>query len=175
MKKIEITLYEFSELSEEAQNKAIEKLYDINIGHDWWEFTYEDAKNIGLKITSFDLDRNRHATGDFIESGLNVAESIIKEHGESTNTHKTALQYISNLKELTEKLNSAEIYGEENYGIQAKIEGEIEESEQEFLSDLLEDYSIILQRESEYLQSRESIIETIEANEYDFTEDGKIY
>ena len=74
-----------------------------------------------------------------------------------------------------EKLNSAEIYGEENYGIQAKIEGEIEESEQEFLSDLLEDYSIILQRESEYLQSRESIIETIEANEYDFTEDGKIY
>ena len=46
--------------------------------------------------------------------------------------------------------------------------------ENEFLQSLLEDYSIMLQNESEYLQSAEAIRETIEANEYEFTEDGKL-
>jgi hypothetical protein len=32
-----------------------------------------------------------------------------------------------------------------------------------------------IQNEFEYLQSKEAIIETIKANDYDFTEDGKLY
>ena len=38
-------------LSDKAKQKAIEKFYDINVDYDWWDSVYEDAKNIGLKIT----------------------------------------------------------------------------------------------------------------------------
>ncbi len=44
-----------------------------------------------------------------------------------------------------------------------------------FLNSLIEDYSIILQKESEYLMSNEAIIETIEANEYEFKANGDRY
>ena len=46
--------------------------------------------------------------------------------------------------------------------------------EDEFLKSLLEDYSIILQKEYEYQTSEEAIIESIKANDYEFTEDGKL-
>jgi type I restriction-modification system DNA methylase subunit len=44
------TLYTFDELSETAKEKALEVYRDINLNFDWWDGTYEDAKNIGLKI-----------------------------------------------------------------------------------------------------------------------------
>ena len=37
------TVYSFDELGEDAQEKAIENLYDLNIDYDWWEFVFEDA------------------------------------------------------------------------------------------------------------------------------------
>jgi len=164
MKTVSINLYSFDELSEQAKQKAIESLYDINVSHEWWEFTYEDAENTGLKITSFDLDRNRHAKGEFITSAPEVAEKIMQEHGKGCETYKTAANFLKDLNELTGKFEN----------IEECPEDEIEELEEEFLKSLLEDYSIILQKESEYLQSEEAIIETIEANEYFFYEDGKL-
>jgi len=152
MKTIKINLFEFSELSEQAKQKAIEKNYAINVEHDWWEFTYEDAKNIGLKLEHFDLDRNRHATGQFIDSPRQVAQKIMKEHGETCETYLTANSFLNEWENAKEE--------------------DIEELESNFLTDLLEDYSIMLQNESEYLQSKEAIIETFEANGYTFEEDG---
>ncbi len=52
---------------------------------------------------------------------------------------------------------------------------ELENDEDEFLKELLEDYRIILQKEYEYQTSEEAIIGTIEANEYEFTQDGKMF
>lgn len=88
MKTITINLYSFNELSKEAQQKALNKLATINVEHDWWDDTYEDAKNIGLEIKEFDLDRNKHAKGEFILSANEVAQNIINEHGESCNTNR---------------------------------------------------------------------------------------
>ena len=53
-------------------------------------------------------------------------------------------------------------------------EDKLIDMENEFLKSLLEDYSIMLQNEYEYLTSEEAIIETIEANEYEFTQAGKL-
>jgi hypothetical protein len=55
------------------------------------------------------------------------------------------------------------------------FDNECKDIEAEFLNDILEDYSIILQNECDYLTSEESIKETLISNEYDFTEEGKIY
>ena len=157
MKTIQINLYKFDELPEEAQRAALDKYADINVDHDWWDSTYEDAKMIGLQITEFDLDRSRYAGGEFIEPAAEVAQNILKEHGENCRTRKTALCFLE---------QQAAWVREEEY------DGALDDS---FLNNILDDYSRTLQAESEYLQSDEAVKETLIANEYDFTIDGKIY
>ena len=48
MKTVTINLFNFNELNEKAKEKALNKLRDINLEDNWWQFTYEDAKNIGF-------------------------------------------------------------------------------------------------------------------------------
>lgn len=43
---IEKTAYKFAELSEMAKQKALESLYDLNVDYDWWDYIYDDAKNV---------------------------------------------------------------------------------------------------------------------------------
>ena len=170
MRKIEINIFKFNELNEEAKQNAISNLYNINIDYNWWEFIYEDAKNIGLKITSFNLDRNRYAKGDFILNASEVAQNILSNHGKECDTYKTAESF---LKEWQPIFN---IYIDEEHEQyeSSELEEKLVEMEDDFLNSLLEDYSIILQNEFDYLQSDELIIDTIEANEYEFTENGEM-
>jgi len=170
MKNKVITLYSFEELSEQAQKKALERLYDINVDFDWWQFVYEDAQRIGLKITGFDLDRNRHAEGNFSLAANEVAANIFREHGEQCETYKTAQAFMNDWQpvfdaytdETNEKYESRE------------AENELQELEDDFLRALLEDYSLTLQKEYEYQTSEEAIKEAIAANGYTFTENGKL-
>lgn len=171
MKTHTITTYSFSELSEQAQQKAIYNCIDINTNYDWYEFICEDAKNIGLEITSFDLDRRRHAKGEFINSATEVAADILREHGPKCETYILAEQFLEKFTPLF-----AEYMDETSEKYETwQTENELQELEEEFLSELLEEYSVILQNQYEYLISDEAIIKTIEANEYEFTENGNIY
>lgn len=170
MRTIRTKVYKFNELTPEGQQNAIEKLYDINVDHNWWEFTYEDAANIGLKITEFDLDRNRSAKGEFTIAANEVAANIFRDHGQDCETYKTAKSYMevwqpvfdAYMDENSEKYESRE------------SENELQDIEDDFLKSLLEDYSILLQKECDYRTSKEAIIETINANEYEFLANGKL-
>ena len=171
IKKTEV--YPFDELTDEAKETAIQNLADINVNYEWWEFIYEDAANVGIKITKFDLGRGSYCQGDFIENAEEAAKKIIAEHGESCDTYKTAMKFLVAF-ELAKK----------NYEISVDYDtddaefddtGEYEELVDEFSWLILEDYRINLQHEYEYLTSEEAIIETIEANDYEFTADGKLY
>ena len=154
------TVYKFKELPEEAQQKALEKHGDINVNYDWWQFIYEDAWAIGLKIEGFDLDRGSYCKGRWIESPYQAIKLIKENHGPDTETYKTAVEYEKRFAEL----------GKDEDGYQI----EDEDLEQDFLNSLLEDYRISLQHEYGYLISKEAIIETFEANDYCFTIDGDI-
>jgi hypothetical protein len=171
MKTIQINLYKFNELSEDAQQKAIKELYYINVDSNWWESTYEDAKNIGLKINTFDTERNRHAKGEFLLDACEVAANILKEHGEHCETYKTATAFLKEWQPIFYDYLNEE---SENYE-SSESEDKLMDIENDFLNSLLEDYAMILERECEYLQSEDAIIETIEANDYDFNEDGTIH
>lgn len=180
MKTITINLYEFSELSEDAQQKAIESLYGINVDHEWWDCTYEDAKTIGLKITSFDLDRSRHAEGEFIEYAIYTASLVLENHGETCETYKTSKEFDADYNELKTEHNKLEKILDEEYNDELndkviQLENDIYELKNQYLKDIIEDYSIMLQNEYEYLQSEESIKETINGNEFQFTENGNQY
>ena len=63
MRTIETKVYKFSELNETAQQAAIQKNCDINVDYNWWEFTYQDAKQVGIIISSFDIDRGSYCQG----------------------------------------------------------------------------------------------------------------
>lgn len=170
MKTIKINLYSFNELNEQAKQKALNEHADINVSFDWWSFTFEDAANIGLKITSFDLDRNRHAEGVFNLSASEVAANIIRDHGQECETYKTAVKFLEEHEPVfCEYLDE----NGPNYE-SAEYEDKLMEIEGEFIKSLLEDYSIMLQKECEYLQSDEAIIETFEANDYTFEDSGKM-
>jgi len=169
MRTIRTKVYLFSELSEASQQNAINELSNINVDYDWWQSVYEDAQTIGLKITSFDLDRNRHANGEFILSACEVAQNIFNNHGEHCQTYQTAEQFMEKWQPI---YNDYLDENSENYE-SGDLEDEMQDLEDEFLKSLLEDYSIMLQNECEYLQSDEAIKETIIANEYEFTQDGK--
>jgi len=168
MRTVRTKVYSFNELSNEAQQTAINNMSDINVNHDWWTSTYEDAENIGLKITSFNLDRNRNATGEFSLSACEVAQNVFNEHGEDCETYKTAQKFIEVWQPIFDDYMDE---NSENYESQ-ELENELQQLEDNFLNELVEDYSIILQNESEYLQSDEAIKETILANDYEFTKDG---
>lgn len=154
------TLYKFAELPEDIKSKAIDKLSDINIHYEWWEYIYEDAERSGLKITSFDLDRNKHAEGNLTESPLTVITRILVDHGKECATAKTALKWQSVFAALDETSDNFE----EGY----------EEALSGFTLELLADYADMLQKECDYKQSEEAIIETIEANYYEFDEHGNL-
>jgi hypothetical protein len=158
-----ITLFRFDELSDDAKDKARNRFREHALDYDWWESTYEDAANVGIKIHSFDLDRNRHATGT-VEDTEQTAHDIIKEHGEECETYKTAAAYLKERDEL--------IDGWPKDGDQDTLDEKLDEAGQEFERSILEDYSIILQREYEYRMSDEAIDEDIEANGNLFHEDG---
>ena len=163
MKTIEIQLFKFSELSEDAQKKAIEKLSDINVDYDWWEVICEDAENIGLKITEFDLYR-MSIDGNFNLSAAEVAHNIMNELGVMCETYKTAETFLNEFNPVFAE------YMETEEG-----EDKLIDLESDFLNSLLEDYRIMLQKDFDYLTSEEAIIETIEANDYDFTANGELY
>jgi len=152
MRLITTKVYFFDELSENAQKVALEKNNEINFDiFDWWESTFEDAKyNSSLDIKSFDIDRRNYCNVSFIVDAANTANTIIENHGKSCETFKVAQKYLKRKKHT-------------------------DETNQAFLENLSELYLKTLKVEHEYLGSNEAIKETIIANEFEFTESGKLF
>ncbi len=162
MRTVRIKLYKLAELTEAAKKIALTKLADINTDDNWWDTTYEDAANIGLTITGFDL-YHRTIEGELTESPPEVAEKIKAEHGADCATYKIASTFLHSLEALTGQYAKIEDCPEE----------EIEKLEDEFKEALLNEYHNLLRRDFDYLQTDEAIIETIEANDYEFYASGK--
>jgi hypothetical protein len=162
MKTIQINLYSFNELSEEAKKKAINNLRDINVKDDWWEPVYYDAKQVGITICDFDIYRG-YFDVKIDDNDIDTAvDLILKNHGESTATYKAAMRYREEWNKLVEQ------YADDAYDHH-------EDLADEFKVDTGDCYLAMLRDQYEYLISDEAIIDTIEVNEYDFYEDGTRY
>ncbi len=164
-----IMLYTFDELSEDAKQVAREWWMELGLD-EWWDGTYEDAKNVGLKITSFDIDRGNCIEGDFTEDACYTAHKIVDEHGDTCETFKTAEDF---LKERDGIVDSAPKDENGDFTDVYELDQKLDECEAEFLKSILEDYLINLRHEYEYQTSNESIDENILCNEYTFRENGQ--
>ncbi len=175
MKTIEIQLFKFNELSDKAKEKAIEENYNWNVLYDWYDNVYEDAKNVGITINGFDIDRGNYCKIEFRYDAEDICQKIIMEHGENCETHKIATKFLSDYEELVKKYSNGiktNIVAEDN---EEDFDNEIIELETELHHELSEEYLSILRKEYEYLTSEEAIIEALEANEIEFTINGETY
>jgi len=173
MRTVRTKVYQFSELSEAAKEKAIEWFFFGNDLTFAWENVTEDAIQVGLKIHS--LDDHRRNDGEFVESAESTAQQIIENHGKDCETYKTAADFLKERDELVSKhsdgINTNKVAEDNEY----EFDQECDELEQDFLNSILEDYRIMYYKEIEYENSEEYAIETIVANEYEFKADGSIF
>ncbi len=100
MKTIEIKLYKFDELPLNIQQKVIQRYSEINLHDDWHYSVYDDAKNVGIKITGFDIDRGSYCDISAIYDWENIADRIIFEHGQGADTYKLAEHFLNERDEI---------------------------------------------------------------------------
>jgi len=177
-----ITVYNFSELSEDAKENAIENLADINIELEWWEPIYEDLKSIGFECKGFEI--YRYCKLIATESYRTVAKKVLEQHGQSCGTYTLAFQFIETHQNLSYRLDrlldmyhSGKYQDHREQWLSEKIddlENQIEELESKFHNDMENDYRLMLEKEWDYLTTEEAIVNTIETMEYEFDKNGNL-
>jgi hypothetical protein len=145
MRQETINIYKIDELSEKSRRIALDKLREYNLNYNWWDYIYDDAKNINLEIKGFDI--NAYIDMEFIYTAEETADAIIKNHGDMCDTYQHAKNFLN-----------GNYYRDDN----------------EFLIDLKIDYLNMLAKEYDYLQSDEAILELCDANSYEFYENGRM-
>jgi hypothetical protein len=158
MKTIELKLYQINELSEEAKEKALADFRYINVDNDWWyQCTMETFSEFGVVIKSFDLYK-RQIELDFKYDIIDICEKFAHEF-QNNEVGETCKGYLKSV--------------DAQLCLDASDEEMLEDMEGVFIKDL--EYAIMnwLDSEYEYLQSDDAVFDTLEANEYEFTEDGK--
>lgn len=161
MRTIEIQAYKFNELDEQTKLQVIEDNLYINVEHDWWDFTYETLRECGIKVNSFDIGRRQECEIEFSEDCFDVATNIINMFGEKMIMVNYAKNFIKDRNSLAKK--DWEAFDEQQDNLIHKFKAELS---CEILYWLKQDY--------EHLTSEQSIYETIEASEYEFTKEGKL-
>ena len=178
-----IKLYKFEELSEEVQEKVIEKKYDINLHHEWWESIYEMYMQ---DETGFDIDkiyfsgfwsqgdgaRNEAYQKDWSRVIKLIKNGDINIYGsfKQSGHYYHSKSYSDNLD--AEMTN--DWYGKNYSNIEDILEDILEEI-REYYEDVCNKIYHSLEQGQEHYSSREAIEETIISNDYEFTEDGEQY
>lgn len=133
----------FSELDEKQKEKAIEKLWDINVDCDFWfECQNEEFKLKLERLGFYKIETylsGFHSQGDGASFSAKHSRGDIETVGNYSNSSSMRCDNETILK-VAKRLAD------------------------KFYSQLYKDYN--------YLTSREAIIETIEANEYEFDQEG---
>lgn len=194
----ETNLYEFSELSERAQEKVLQEFCDINVDYDDWtdvsyyeeqlqELGFEDSKvhytgfssqgdGACFECRNVDILLWLEKSGkekDFplTYSELKFGENDLEVFG---SFYHSGHYYHQNCMYLRFDFNC---YYDEDKLLYDHLEKESEKLEGvllDFARDKAQDIYRSLEKEFDYLTSREQIIETIEANEYLFDEFGRL-
>lgn len=170
---VETETYKYAELSEKAKDHVLSNLGDINVDFEWWDTFYDGYEDLGIRIAEFNEYR---AEIRLLYDAEIVAANIIAAHPKPDTEElkknpnykppeilDTAETFLSAFRALT--LDEDGDYNEDEY----------DESEIDFTYSLSENARIGLRQEYEYLTSEASILNTIKANEYDFTVEGNLF
>lgn len=198
---VKTEVFKFAELSEEAQETAIERYREGNLDYDWWD--YDDAKQaaacMGIEIEEIYFSGfSSQGDGACFEGSYNYQKGgvrAIKEYAPlDTKLHQIA-QDLQDIQKtcfygLHASVKQSGHYSHEyctdinvyerrtlRDGYESDEEASLADHEaiEEALRDFMRWIYKQLEAEYDYLNSDEAIKETIEANGYEFTADGKMY
>ena len=179
MRMIETKAYQFQELDEQTKKKAIDNYRYVEVEHgSWWDFVKEDLISVGIELRSFDIYRGSFAE-IHLEDFYETCELILKWHGENCETYKIAERYIKEHDSIKEKMDNLECNenddsDEEHLNKLMQLDKDLEDLDEEYQKEFSEEVLSMLRREYEYMTSDEYTIEIFEANEFEFTEEGKL-
>lgn len=188
------TLYQFSELSYDAKERARNWWRQGGLDYAWWDNVYEGAKEcaaiLGITIDNiyfcgfWSQGDGASFTGDY--SYKNGAAKAIRKHAPQDETLHRIADELQRIQRRNFYGLSARITQSGNYVHEMTMQFDIADARDVYpsadaeddLKDALRDFARWiyrnLEKEYEYLNSAESIDETIETNGYEFTEDGDI-
>lgn len=199
MRVAQTKVYTFDELSQDAKQKALEDNAYINVEHDWYDYLLEEwrAKLEASGFTEADIQFSGFysqgdgasftASVDLVEwlKSRKLANKYRALYEQAKLGYITAsIDRVSSLyvHENTIKADIDTHYIDVDYDTDRKrydlIEKQAEEVENILQEDARDVSKIIyreLENEYDYLTSEEAIKETILANEYEFTEGGKLW
>ena len=180
MREMTTMVYSFAELSETAQERALNAFRCSNVEFNWWEDSYDTirtaGKLLGLDIDMIYCDTDLYCIFDASYEYVRGAVKAVKaEFPQDTELHGIAkdLQALQKRHFYSLSCNVASQRDTNSY--QCFRFGEDYECD---LGDILDDFAhwarILLRDEYEYLTSDEAIQEMIESNEYEFDEAGNL-
>ena len=175
MRIIETKVYRFKELDEQAKEKALENNREIFVEDSWWEFVEYDLEMFGLKLKEFDLGRRDYVKLEVYYALDKICDKIMEICGDKTEIYKIAEEYSKEYKLIQddmESLNDMDTDKDEHDLMRLELKSQ--DLEDDFLKEISEEALSMLKNEYEYLTSEECIIDMFEANEYEFTEEGKL-
>ena len=181
MREMNVTVYSFDELSEGAQERALNEFRCSNVEFNWWEDSYDTIRTAGkllrLEIDDIHFDTDLYCIFDAHYRYVRGASAAVcKEFSWADDLHKVAKdlqalqkRHFYSLSCTVTKGRSMNRYSCFRFG---------EDYECEDLGDIIDDFAhwaqILLRDEYKYLTSDDAVKETIEANGYEFTEGGKL-
>jgi len=191
-------LYEFHELSEDAQETAINKLHDINVELDWWDFEIdywkEKLSDIGFENAeinftgfwsqgdgaSFTAEVNlKKIINHFVMCNsidLKAQEFYLKKLNNIENWYFNFDFSIIRLSSLyCHKMTCGIDYYQDGSEYWSNIADDLASDIEDLRTDLCQEIYKSLEKEYEWLTSKDAIIDTIEVNEYEFTKEGGLY
>lgn len=192
MRTIETQVYKFDELTEEAQEKAIEKLWDINIDYGWDECTLDEFKEALDLIGVYNADISYSgfsSQGDglsfsgnykYIKGGKEKMKTEFPWIYEKIESDLIALQKLQ--KKYFYRINgnivrTSHYYYHENtvkFSQGFYFDYDIEDELTEIFRSIMQSFYSLLEKNYDYLTSKEAIMETIKVNGYEFTEEGEM-
>jgi len=172
-------VYSYQNLPEESKQKAIENYYDINVSDtDWW---YDDyLLDLGLTNKNskadtlfswdkiyFSLDRANYL--QFEKLKVNDDDAFRQELGVSKKTWSKITYDFDN----SGRNSDTRFTYYENEDLNDDDIKQLDKAEEKF-AQLVDKAKSNLSKNYDYQTSREAIVYTFEANEYQFTENGRI-
>ena len=193
----------FDELSEAIQDKVVEKHFDFNVSHDWWEGDWHlGLSTAEMKARRITMSDKLARTGLFswdkmYFDGVGYSQNrYIQFPDLEVNCEETFRKFLRIPKRLWE-VCTYEFETPAGWGYNAgttvlviesdkwderlqdytdftEHQQEIVDNAMGIMNEKIEDALTGLQKEYEYLTSREQIIESLKTNDYEFPEDGEI-
>ncbi len=182
------TLYKFDELSEEAQEKALDNMRDINVQDIFWS-DYDCKMGLSTKELKSRSMKSEHIfSGDndcYFDVGRGSYIQFKDIEVENDDDFRRWLRvpkqlwlnsyYTIDKTPFRERNTTLEIEPDkESRNDFTDREQEIIDRAIEIFDDKVSEALVNLRNSYEYQYSDEAVKETIEANEYEFTEEGKL-